>query len=297
MDNDETSDKQPKRQPKGQPERQSVGRPQERSQDMPDDLGQERERRTFDTSDSANSNTPSDQNGPKPAAYDIEGRPLYYAPPALASNQPQMVYAARPADPGKLEVPEDIARRHEDSCRRYPRLNLSEGEFIIFAIKRHPFGVFQIWATAIGLIAAFIGLLLAFLSSGTLASVGADGSTILPLIITVLGILFVLILAGAVVSSFIYNNNRFYLTNESVIQEIQTSIFGKREQTVSLGSIEDASYFQDGVLPSMFNFGRIRLSTVGDETTYRFNYVADPKKQIATLNNAVENFKNGRRAH
>jgi hypothetical protein len=44
----------------------------------------------------------------------------------------------------------------------------------------------------------------------------------------------------------------------------------------------------------MFDYGSIRLSTEGDETTYRFNYVTAPKKQIAILNNAVEAFKNGR---
>jgi hypothetical protein len=36
------------------------------------------------------------------------------------------------------------------------------------------------------------------------------------------------------------------------------------------------------------------LSTEGDETTYRFNYVTNPKYYIAILNNAVEAFKNGR---
>jgi hypothetical protein len=92
----------------------------------------------------------------------------------------------------------------------------------------------------------------------------------------------------------VYNNNRFFLTNESVIQEIQFSLFSKREQTVSLANIEDASFRQQGILQSMLDYGSIRLSTEGDETTYRFPYVAHPKKEIALLNNAVEAFKNGR---
>jgi hypothetical protein len=79
-----------------------------------------------------------------------------------------------------------------------------------------------------------------------------------------------------------------------VIQEIQVSLFSRHEQTVSLVNIEDASFRQQGIIQTMFNYGSIRLSTEGDETTYRFDYVADPKQQIATLNNAVEAFKNGR---
>ena len=79
-----------------------------------------------------------------------------------------------------------------------------------------------------------------------------------------------------------------------MIQEIQHSLFVHREQTVSLGSIEDASFKQEGILQTLLNYGRIRLSTEGEETTYRFEYVSNPRKQVAILNNAVEAFKNGR---
>ena len=99
---------------------------------------------------------------------------------------------------------------------------------------------------------------------------------------------------GGYVAVWVYTQNRFFLTNESVIQEIQISLFSKREQTVSLANIEDASYSQQGPLQTIFNYGSIRLSTEGDETTYRFHYVANPKHEIAILNNAVEAFKNGR---
>lgn len=93
---------------------------------------------------------------------------------------------------------------------------------------------------------------------------------------------------------WVYINNRFFLTNESVIQELQFGLFSRHEQTVSLLNIEDASFSQRGPLQAMFNYGSIRLSTEGDETTYRFDYVADPKREIAVLNNAIEAFKNGR---
>jgi hypothetical protein len=110
----------------------------------------------------------------------------------------------------------------------------------------------------------------------------------------ILVLFFLLFIIGGWVATYVYNSNKFYLTNESVIQEIQTSLFSKHEQTASLGSIEDASYTQSGIIPMAFDYGIIRLSTPGDETTYTFTYVAHPKKHIATLNNAVEDFKNGR---
>jgi len=227
---------------------------------------------------------------PQPVAYDQHGNPLYSAPPP-----PQVVYVTRPADPGRPAVPADIKQRHEESRKKYPHLNLSEGEFVILSVKRHPIGLVQIWGIALMLIAAMISLVVSFMISQP--DNGLQSSNMMPLILTVTALLSVLVLAGAGVAAYVYNRNRFYLTNESVIQELQNGLFSKREQTVSLGSIEDASYFQTNLIASMFNYGLIRLSTVGDETTYRFNYVTDPKRHIAILNNAVEDFKNGRSVH
>ena len=75
---------------------------------------------------------------------------------------------------------------------------------------------------------------------------------------------------------------------------MQSSLFSQTEQTVSLANVEDANFSQNGILQHMFNYGSIRLSTQGDENTYRFTFVADPRTHLATLNNTVEAFKNGR---
>ena len=99
---------------------------------------------------------------------------------------------------------------------------------------------------------------------------------------------------GGYIAVWIYLQNQFFMTNESVIQEIQQGLFSRHEQTVSLGSVEDVSFIKSGLLQSILDYGMIRLSTEGEETTYRFSYVANPKKQTAILNNAVEAFKNGR---
>lgn len=110
------------------------------------------------------------------------------------------------------------------------------------------------------------------------------------------GILVVMLFAGLIggIAIWVYLRNQFFLTNESVIQEIQHGLFSRHEQTVSLGSIEDASFKQYGIIPHIFGYGLMRLSTEGQETTYRFNYVEHPKEQVAIVNNAVEAFKNGR---
>lgn len=277
-------------------------------------------------------NTPNPHNEtPQPVAYDAQGRPLYLHPPTPApvtpetpltppdlparqshvttrpeafvgqnfdpqlrsqyANEPEVVHATRPVDPQPFQVSDEIRQKHEASARRYPHLNLSEGEFVILDIKRHPIGmIIPMLITAV-LVLFIMGFAAAY------PMIAGSGASMMPSATAVFGIaaLFsLLVTLGGAVTLWVYLQNQFFMTNESVIQEIQESLFARHEQTVSLGSIEDASFRQSGILQLLFNYGTIRLSTEGEETTYVFHYVANPKRQIAVLNNAIEAFKNGR---
>lgn len=236
-------------------------------------------------------------NYDKPVAYDVNGQPLYAHPPIEEDSRedldPQAVRIVHPADPDKLVVSDAAKMKHDQSRRVYPNLNLSEGEYIITSVRRHQIGLFLPLFIAVLLISLSFTLLFNFdwiVQTIPNKTTSINSSLIL---LPVLIFIFLVLVSTYIVYS-VYNNNKFYLTNESVIQEIQTSIFSKREQTVSLADIEDVSFSQTGIFQQIFNFGSIRLSTEGDETTYRFSFVANPKATIAILNNAVEAFKNGR---
>lgn len=231
---------------------------------------------------------------PQPVAYDAEGRPLYAHPPAEPQQQtPTVVHVARAAQPEQPVISTETQRLHERSKRLFPLLNLSSGEYVISSVRRHPIGLILPLVAGTLLISFALAIFFNYdVLSERFAVTGVlDSAASIAVPIWV----FVAIVAlGMFVSYYVYVNNRFFLTNESVIQEIQTSLFSRQEQTVSLGNIEDASYTQHGVLQQILDYGDIRLSTEGDETTYRFSYVASPKNHIAQLNNAVEAFKNGR---
>lgn len=238
------------------------------------------------------STTPLQQspNDPQPVAYDSQGRPLYAAPPVQAA--PQVVHLSRAVEPVEQPISPEVKARHDESVRMFPHLNLSDGEFIISAVRRHPIGLLL----PVGITTFMVALTASLMVNYTLIteSMGLIEPPNPGAVFLVGTLLILLYLIGGYIAVWVYMNNKFFLTNESVIQEIQTSLFSHHEQTVSLVNIEDASYLQQGIIPTMFNYGSIRLSTEGDETTYRFNYVSNPKQQIATLNNAVEAFKNGR---
>lgn len=209
------------------------------------------------------------------------------------TTPPPVVQVIRPIEPEKPHITPEQLRRHERSRRLYPNLNLSEGEYVIASVRRHPIGL----VIPLGLGTFLIALTIIVLMSRneiaeSLAAVGPFASA--DFITLPLYAFIVLVALGMFVSYYVYTRNRFFLTSESVIQEIQTSLFSHQEQTVSLANIEDASYTKTNIIQQIFDYGDIRLSTEGDETTYRFSFVAHPKGHISTLNNAVEAFKNGR---
>ncbi len=215
-------------------------------------------------------------------SFDPQARTQY-------ANEPGVVHTTRQIEPEERPISDELRQKHEESKRRYPHLNLSEGEVVILDIKRHPIGLLlPISAGGIVALAIVIALII-YPANPTLTGLPTFGAfaMIATLILVLVGI-------GTYIAVWVYLRNQFYMTNESVIQEIQHSLFSKHEQTVSLGSIEDASFRQSGILQTMLNYGTIRLSTEGEETTYRFAFVENPRAQVAVVNNGVEAFKNGR---
>lgn len=208
------------------------------------------------------------------------------------ANEPEVVHAKRSPETAELSISPENQKRCEESAAKFPHLNLSKGEYVILDVRRHPIGMFlPVFATGAGL----LGLMAVLIfypndsASGMMAALPTYEQIVLPVLLVM-----VLVALGGAVALWVYLQNHFYMTNESVIQEIQHGLFDRNEQTVSLGSIEDASFKQTGILQTMLNYGTVRLSTEGDETTYRFSYVANPRRHVSILNNAIEAFKNGR---
>ena len=229
--------------------------------------------------------TPQETNTPYVSA---NREPLTQIPPDPI--KPQAVYIARPMEPEQTHLSDEAIQRHQESKNAYPEIDLSEGEYIISVVTRHPIGLIGIWAVELLITLLLIGAIF-YITANSLPGIspGSIASLALALLMMI-----VLAFVVGVMATVVYQSNRFFLTNESVTQHIQFTLFSRKEQTISLGNIEDASFRQRGLLQSVFNYGSIRLSTEGDETTYRFNLVSDPRRQISLLNAAIEGFKNGR---
>jgi hypothetical protein len=186
----------------------------------------------------------------------------------------------------------EIEAKHSESKKRYPELTLSRGEYVIESIRRHPIGLVSIWALVIFLVLivmsglSFYEIYRAEISASFLVNGGELPSAMI--LFPVALFLCAFFVLGGVISTVVYNGNRFYLTNESIFQHVQSSLFTTRTQVVNLINVEDASNDQTGILQQVLNYGTLRLSTQGEETTYHFYYVANPKRVVGLVNDAAE---------
>jgi membrane protein YdbS with pleckstrin-like domain len=218
-----------------------------------------------------NSEQQPDINGNQPVAYDAQGRPLYYQPEPPANN-----HSAQVVD-DKLSP--ELQIKHDDSVEQYPEIQFSKTEYVVIDVQRTVWGLVLIWLVAI---AVFVAILLFAVTMITFSEVSPFTMFI---VVVALGIMC---LIGGAIGQYVFRQNFFVVTNERVFARTQNTPFSYRTQNVEMEHIEDCSFRQSGPIQVMLDFGTIRLSTIGDEHTYRFTFVARPAEQFKTVNNVVQ---------
>ena len=195
--------------------------------------------------------------------------------------------------PPRPPLDAELQRRHEHAKAQYPFLPISEGEYIIEDLHRNIVGLLAIWLVAGALVLITLVLLpLYSLNVDFIASilgVKPDSLVAAPVLAVPLLMVDVLFVLGGIIASRVYNQNRFFLTNESIIQYVQTGLFKSKLQQISLTNVEDVSSDQRGLLQQLFNYGSIRVSTQGQHTIYHFYYLNNPDRVVKIINDATEN--------
>jgi hypothetical protein len=218
---------------------------------------------------------------------DSHQQPTPVQPVAHGSLRPRL-----PGTPTHPALTPELEAKHKESQKKFPNLSISAGEYVIQEVRRHPIGLLTIWAFVALLVLLTLGAVALYSTNQALvAQVFMTTIDALPsaaLAATPALILSAFFVLGGVVGTIIYEGNKFYITSESIIQFIQTGLFTTKQQTVNLINVEDASSEQKGILQQVLNYGTLKLSTQGEETTYHFQYVSKPKKIVNEINDASE---------
>ena len=105
--------------------------------------------------------------------------------------------------------------------------------------------------------------------------------------------IYAVLIVGGFVAHSIYIANEMYITNHRAIHKSRTSLFANSTNIIKLSRVEDVSFRQQSLFEHIFSIGTLRMSTVGDETTYTFNWLATPQDEVKIISHLVYANKHG----
>jgi len=179
--------------------------------------------------------------------------------------------------------------RHARSKKDFPYLSLEEHEYVELAIMRSKKGLIAIWA---GELVAMLAIgIIAVLLIGAISHNKVLEAETMRYFWTFLISLYVILLISALIASKVYLANKLFVTNKRIIHFSQTSLLAKSMNVIELSRIEDVSFKQEGLLSHLLSFGTLRMSTVGDETTYTFQYVDTPEDELTIIAHLIHKDK------
>lgn len=178
--------------------------------------------------------------------------------------------------------------KHAQSAKQYPEIDLHKDEYVVLEMKRAKIGIALIWAIVVLCVILLSVVIIVIASTGeatnTLFPFNGEAIKYLRMIIL---LFYVTIFAGGFIGQTIYTTNRMYITNKRAIQKIRVSLFANQTQIIELSKIEDVSFRQNSILDHILQIGTLRMSTVGDETTYTFNMLETPRDEVAVISQLV----------
>lgn len=174
-------------------------------------------------------------------------------------------------------------------------VKLEKNEKVELLITRSKLGLFLIWTcTALALLVLTLAV---FYMPSTFDDMNNKlifelEANALNYLYIIVALLYVVVIFAGNVAAYVYKNNYLYVTNKRLIHHATTALFAKSTNVIDLKSIEDVSFKQVGFTQYIFRLGTIRMSTVGDETTYCFDYVDTPTDELETITHLVHVEKN-----
>ena len=181
--------------------------------------------------------------------------------------------------------PEVIRVRHQESVKNHPDISVDEDEFVVLALRRH-------WIGLIGIVFVSLSLFVVLVSAWILLCFTPNNFNITDEMKNSLSLIFaplsVLIAVAGYIGYTTYKANRFIVTNERAVQIIVRGLMDQKKQVINLESAEDISFTQKGIFQHLLDYGTIRLSTTGDETTYTFPLAKNPAKAAEILGEVAE---------
>ena len=181
--------------------------------------------------------------------------------------------------------------RHARSKKDFPFLSLEKEEYVELVITRSKISLIFIWFfTIVAILVLTLCAILLYQDFSTRVTLFPSKSTT-QFFSLLLFVLYALIILIGFVGTKIHFGNKLFITNKRAIQISVSGLFSHSTNIVELSRIEDVSFKQSGIIQTFFHYGTIRMSTVGDETTYTFPFVDTPTDELDTISHLIHVLK------
>lgn len=148
---------------------------------------------------------------------------------------------------------------------------MQPGERVVCEIKRHPIGLLNLYAT-LGFVVV-LSVVAIVMAPQLISGISSQGQAMVALGAVILSALVGLF---TYVAAIVYKGNRWIVTSDSITQISQISLFRKQTSQLSLANLEDVTVEQNGILQSMFGFGRLRAESAGERSKFVFDFCPNP---------------------
>jgi signal transduction histidine kinase len=99
-----------------------------------------------------------------------------------------------------------------------------------------------------------------------------------------------LVVVILVIVTNIYRHNSLIITDKETIQVLQRGVFQVKVSHLSHADIEDITAEQNGLMPTLFNFGTLHIETSGELKNFAFTYCPDPTRYARIVLDARQSF-------
>jgi len=160
----------------------------------------------------------------------------------------------------------------------YKLIELDEDEKLLFEVRKHWFGLFQIYFVGTFITAMMLAIAMgaAALTPETEFGTGTDFTAVRMPVILICFLLALLSTIITAIAAYLYRSNVVLITTEKVVQVLNPSLFNRKISQLSIGDVQDVSVHQKGIFPHAFNYGTVVIETAGEQQNYTFTYTPAP---------------------
>ncbi len=170
----------------------------------------------------------------------------------------------------------------------HKRLPIDKNEVVIAVYKHHPIAYIIPLLLALLMITVIVGLAFALTSSpaGTTAIITPAYRSYA---MAGVAIFSFLILLFSYIPVWTKMQDQFVLTNESLVQLLQTNLFSNKVSQLSLQDVTDVTV-RAGFWGNLLSFGHLTIETPGEQDNYEYRYLPTPNVAAREISEAHENF-------